>query len=150
MKLTELLPLKENSNLRQYMASPSAGNNRDETFIQLVLTRKWDTSKTAWYRLETDGWFRRQWNPGKGHGIMFRGIKIKNTPKYERTVVLYPMTCYYLPNEFDHPTDDIKANWEHAYGYIIIGADTKPYFEDDVSIKGLETFINNNIKKYKP
>jgi hypothetical protein len=145
MKLTELLT--ENSVIRDYMSSPSDpadGNN-----IRLTLERKL-TGNTAWYRLETDGWFRRYWSPGKGYGVMLRGIKIKESPRWERFQAFFPMTCFYLPNQFDHPEDDIKANWEHSYGFIVMDKKIYEPFMHESSIKELESFINGNTRKYKP
>lgn len=129
------------------MSKPS--DPADGSDIRLTLERNL-SGKTVWYRLETDEWFRRYWNPGKGYGLMLRKIKIKESPRWNKWSAYFPMTCFYLPNQFDHPDDDIKANWEHAYGFIVMNKEIYEQFVIESSIKDLESFINGNTRKYKP
>jgi hypothetical protein len=139
--------IKENSIIKSYMSRPS--DRADGHGIRLTLQRKL-TAQTAWYRLETDGWFRRYFNPGKGYGVMLRKIKINESPKWDNHVAYYPMTCFYLPNKFDHPDDDVKSNWKHAYGFICMNRDVYDQFVVESSIRDLESYINNNTRLYKP
>lgn len=118
----------------------------NETSIRLVLQRN-TTANTAWYRLETDGWFRRYYNPGKGYGVMFRAIKIKPTYKFKNGDVWIPFTCKYLPNQFDDANDDVKENWEHTYGFIVMKYTTFQLFELEIGYQKLESYIKNHISK---
>lgn len=140
--------LKESS-IKDYMNSPNDSPTRGNNYIRLTLIRNPDAQR-AWYRLETDSWFRRYFNPGKGYGLMIRAIRIVDKPKYDSGDVIYKFTCKYLPNGFDDPDDDTKENWEHAYGLIVFDRKVHEIFVEESSIKELESFIKNNIRKYKP
>jgi hypothetical protein len=130
----------------------------NDTMIKLVLMRKIE-GKTAVYRLETDNWFRRFENPGKGYGLMIRGIKIAAQPTkapssfaYGENQSVFKVIVQYLPNEFDNVEDDVKENYETAKGYIILGNKNFTGFEMQqvLSIKDLEGFIKANMGNYKP
>jgi hypothetical protein len=130
----------------------------NDTMIKLVLMRKIE-GKTAVYRLETDNWFRRFENPGKGYGLMIRGIKIAAQPTkapssfaYGENQSVFKAIIQYLPNEFDNVEDDVKENYETAQGYIILGNKNFTGFEMQqvLSIKDLEGFIKANMGDYKP
>jgi hypothetical protein len=130
----------------------------NDTMIKLVLMRKVE-GKTAVYRLETDNWFRRFENPGKGYGLMIRGIKIAAQPTkapssfaYGENQSVFKTIVQYLPNEFDNVEDDVKENYETAKGYIILGNKNFTGFEmqEVLSIKDLEGFIKANMGDYKP
>jgi hypothetical protein len=130
----------------------------NDTMIKLVLMRKIE-GKTAVYRLETDNWFRRFENPGKGYGLMIRGIKIAAQPTkapssfaYGENQSVFKVIVQYLPNEFDNVEDDVKENYETAKGYIILGNKNFTGFEMQqvLSIKDLEGFIKANMGDYKP
>jgi hypothetical protein len=130
----------------------------NDTMIKLVLMRKID-GKTAVYRLETDNWFRRFENPGKGYGIMIRGIKIAPNPvKVSPNLVIGPNQSVlkaiitYLPNEFTSVDDDVKENYETAKGFIVLGNKNFTGFEmlQTLNPKDLELFIKSNIGNYNP
>ena len=130
----------------------------NDTMIKLVLMRKID-GKTAVYRLEMDNWFRRFENPGKGYGIMIRGIKIAPNPvKVSPNLVFGPNQAVlkaiitYLPNEFTSVDDDVKENYETAKGFIVLGNKNFTGFEmlQTLNPKDLELFIKSNIDTYKP
>jgi hypothetical protein len=144
------------SDIRQFRNKPSDSWN--DTMIKLVLMRKVD-GKTAVYRLETDNWFRRFENPGKGYGLMIRGIKIASQPTkapssfvYGENQSVFKAVIQYLPTEFDNTDDDVKGNYETVKGYIILGNKNFTGFEMQqvLSIKELEGFIKMNINSYKP
>ena len=130
----------------------------NDTMIKLVLMRKID-GKTAVYRLEMDNWFRRFENPGKGYGIMIRGIKIAPNPvKVSPNLVFGPNQSVlkaiisYLPNEFTSVDDDVKENYETVKGFIVLGNKNFTGFEmlQTLDPKDLELFIKSNIENYKP
>jgi hypothetical protein len=130
----------------------------NDTMIKLVLMRKIE-GKTAVYRLETDNWFRRFENPGKGYGLMIRGIKIAAQPTkapssfaYGENQSVFKVIVQYLPNEFDNVEDDVKENYETAQGYIILGNKNFTGFEMQqvLSIKDLEGFVKANMGDYNP
>jgi hypothetical protein len=144
------------SDIRQFRNKPSDGWN--DTMIKLALMRKID-GKTAVYRLETDNWFRRFENPGKGYGIMIRGIKISANPvKVSPNMLFGPnqsvfkAIIQYLPIEFDNTDDDVNENYETVKGYIILGNKNFTGFEMQqvLSVKDLEGFIKMNMGDYKP
>jgi len=144
------------SDIRQFRNKPSDSWN--DTMIKLVLMRKVD-GKTAVYRLETDNWFRRFENPGKGYGLMIRGIKIASQPTkapssfvYGENQSVFKAVIQYLPTEFDNTDDDVKGNYETVKGYIILGNKNFTGFEMQqvLSIKDLEGFIKANMGDYKP
>lgn len=148
--------INESTDIRQFRNKPSDGWN--ETNIKLVLMRKIE-GKTAVYRLETDDWFRRWEGVGKGSGIMIRNIRIASNPtKINSSWVsgpdnsVFKVVVEYLPNEFDHPDDDVKENYETAKGFIIMGNKFMSGFEmqQNISPKELEGYIKMNMKKYKP
>ena len=152
IKLKSLL--KEN--IRQFRNKPSDGWN--DTNIKLVLMRKIE-GKTAVYRLETDNWFRRWEGVGKGYGLMIRGIRIAQNPTkvssswlWSPNHSVFKAVVEYLPNEFDHPDDDVKSNYETTKGFIVMGNKNMSGFEmqQNVSPKELEGFIKMNINSYKP
>ena len=111
--------------------------------IVMVLERTTD-AKTAYYRLETDKWFRRYMSPGKGYGLMIRQFKVSGNGKDDGKRTRYPVLITYLPNEFDNPDDDNKTNYEKVKGLLVLKNDG---FNDP---KGVEKFVNSNINKYKP
>lgn len=130
----------------------------NDTMIKLVLMRKID-GKTAVYRLETDNWFRRFENPGKGYGILIRGMRISPNPvKVSPNMVSGPNQAVlktivtYLPNEFDNSEDDIPANYETAKGYIILGNKNFTGFEmlQTLNPKDIEFFVKANMDNYNP
>lgn len=154
-KLKSLIP-ESVSDIKQFRNKPSDGWN--DTMIRLVLMRKIE-GKTAVYRLETDNWFRRFEGVGKGYGIMIRGIKISQTPIKASSSwaigdhhVVLNAVIKYLPNEFDHPDDDIEENYETVKGYIILGTKNFTGFEmmQVLKPKDIEYFIKTNISNYKP
>jgi hypothetical protein len=155
IKLKSLL--KEGvSDVRQFRNKPADSWN--DTMIKLVLMRKID-GKTAVYRLETDNWFRRFENPGKGYGLMIRGIKIAAQPTkvpasfaHGENQSVFKAVIQYLPTEFDNTDDDVKENYETAKGYIILGNKNFTGFEMQqvLSIKELEGFVKMNVNNYKP
>lgn len=127
-----------------YLNKPSDQPN--DSIIKLILERNY-SAKTAWYRLETDGWFRRYWNPGKGYGIMLREFKLKPVAKYKNYSVFIPFTCKYLPAQFDDMRDDVKENWEHTYGFIVMTSKVYELFELEIGFQKLESYIRNHINK---
>jgi hypothetical protein len=144
------------SDIKQYRNKPSDSWN--ETMIKLVLMRKIE-GKTAVYRLETDNWFRRFENPGKGYGIMIRDIKIAKNPTkvsaswaHGPNQVVLKAIIKYLPNSFDNVDDDVETNYEKAEGYVILGNQHFTGFEmlQTMNPKDLEYFIKMNIPNYKP
>jgi hypothetical protein len=144
------------SDIKQFRNKPA--DTWNDTMIKLVLMRKIE-GKTAVYRLETDNWFRRFENPGKGYGLMIRGIKIAAQPTkapssfaYGENQSVFKAIIQYLPNEFDNVEDDVKENYETAQGYIILGNKNFTGFEMQqvLSIKDLEGFIKANMGEYKP
>lgn len=159
MKKTELKQiikeiLSENSEIMQLAQSPS-----DSSFnipIKFRLDRKIH-AHTAYYRLETDGWFRRYFNPGKGYGLMIRRFKVTGKAQFTRNTpdVIYPISVEYLPNEFDDMRDDIPANRETAKGILFINREVwyqnfNPGVVPSHNIKKLESFINSKINQYIP
>jgi hypothetical protein len=145
----EIQSLNENSMFKTYMNKPS--DSTSENMIRMVLNRKID-GNTAWYRLETDGWFRRYWNPGKGYGIMLRDIRIAKGPSKKSPFddVYIKFTCKYLPNQFDDLRDDVPQNWESAQGFIVMNQQTFNLFHAEIGIDFLQKFIKNNVKNYIP
>jgi hypothetical protein len=144
------------SDIKQFRNKPA--DTWNDTMIKLVLMRKVE-GKTAVYRLETDNWFRRFENPGKGYGLMIRGIKIAAQPTkapasfaYGENQSVFKAIIQYLPNEFVNVEDDVKENYETAQGYIILGNKNFTGFEMQqvLSIKDLEGFIKANMDNYKP
>ena len=119
-------------------SDPASGIN-----IMLALERV-TGAKTAYYRLEKDSWFRRYMSPGKGYGLMIRQFRVSGGGKDDGNRTHYPVLITYLPNEFDNPDDDNKSNYEKAKGLLILKNDG---FNDP---KGVERFVNTNVKKYKP
>lgn len=112
--------------------------------VALTLQRKID-GLTAFYRLETDKWFRRFQDPGDGYGLMLRKFKISGAGKKDKIsqkYTDYPVLISYLPIEFDHPDQDIPANYEKAKGLLIINTE-----KTDVDAKEIENFVNKQIAK---
>lgn len=142
--------------VKQFRNAPNDSWN--ETMIKMVLMRK-ISGKTAVYRLEKDNWFRRFENPGKGYGIMIRGIKISKTPIKVSSnwavgpnqVVLNALITY-LPNQFDNVDDDIPQNYVTDKGLIILGTKQMNGFEmmQVIKPKDIEDFIKVNMSSYKP
>lgn len=122
-------------------------NGRSKSNISLVLGRNMN-KHNAWYGLRTDTWFRKYFDPGKDFGIQIRKFKVTGTPKWavDDNGVAYPVAVSYLPLQFDDPDDDVKSNWKHFRGYLVIGRDIK----DKVSGSDVEKFVNSNLKKYIP
>jgi hypothetical protein len=151
MRLTEIFTLNENQNLIQYLTKSSAGSYTGDSMIRLVLDRNIN-GYTAWYRLETDSWFRRYFNPGKGYGVMIRKFRISGSPKYKNGEPYYPVVISYLPNSFDNVDDNIPSNWESAKGFLILDKTIADDFrvEGHVSVKDIERFVNSHIKNYTP
>jgi hypothetical protein len=154
-KLKSLIP-ESVSDIKQFRNKPSDSWN--SSMIKLILMRKVE-GKTAVYRLETDNWFRRFENPGKGYGIMIRGIKISQTPvKVTSSWAIGPHQVVlntlikYLPNEFDHTDDDVDSNYETVKGFIILGNAELPGFQmlQMLNPKDIELFVKTNIPNYKP
>jgi len=145
----EIQSLNENSMFKTYMNKPSDSPN--ESTIKMVLNRKID-GQTAWYRFETDGWFRRYYNPGKGYGLMIRDIRINNRSSKgsHPNSVYIKFTCKYLPNQFDDLRDDVPQNWESAQGFIVMNQQTFNLFHAEIGIDFLQKFIKNNVKNYIP
>jgi hypothetical protein len=120
-----------------------------ESKVQLTLDRKID-AMTAWYRLETDGWFRRYMNPGKGYGLMLRSFKVSGGGKphpIAKRLLEFPVLITYLPIEFDDPDDDIPTNYKKLKGKLVINTDNT-----DVVSSEVERFVNTQIrsKTYVP
>lgn len=144
IKLTELLA---EGKLTPFMSKPSDSGKFPT--IALTLERKWD-AYTAWYRLETDKWFRRYYGPVQGHGIMLRKLKVTSAAKPDvlganTSVDKYLVTVEYLPNIIpDYEGYDTPANYEKAKGFIIISDEAR----DTVTGKDVERFVNANLKKY--
>ena len=137
----EIQKLNEDS-ITKYLDKPS--DPAQSVPIMMTLTRN-PGAKAAYYRLETDKWFRRYMSPGKGYGLMIRKFKVsgKGVPSTnDRTA--YPILVTYLPTEFDHPDDDITSNFEKVKGLLILHNDKY------TDAKGVEKFVNSNIKTYKP
>lgn len=154
-KLKSLMP-ESVSDIKQYRNKESDPWN--DSMIRLILMRKVE-GKTAVYRLETDNWFRRFENPGKGYGVMIRGIKISQTPvKVTSSWAIGPhhvvlnAIVKYLPNEFVDMDDDVESNYETTKGFIILGTKNLPGFEmmQTLKPKDIEHFIKVNIPNYKP
>lgn len=147
--------LESIADVKDFRNKPSDSWN--ETMIKLVLDRKIN-GKTAVYRLETDNWFRRFENPGKGYGIMIRGIRISPNPVkvspthvYGQYQAVLKTIITYLPSEFDHADDDIKENYETAKGFIIIGQKHFTGYEmlQTMNPKDIEFFVKTNMDNYK-
>ena len=145
----EIQSLTENSMFKTYLNKPSDSPN--ESNIKMVLNRKID-GQTAWYRLETDGWFRRYYNPGKGYGLMIRDIRINNTPSKgsHPNSVYIKFTCKYLPTQFDDLRDDVKENWESAQGFIVMDKELFQLFYHEIGLDYLQRYIKGNIGNYIP
>lgn len=148
--------LESVANIKDFRNSPSDSWN--DTMIKLVLERKID-GKTAVYRLEKDNWFRRFENPGKGYGIMIRGIRISPNPvKVSPNMVsgndqsVLKTIITYLPGEFDNMEDDVKGNYETAKGFIILGNKNFTGFEmlQTINPKDIEFFVKANMNNYTP
>jgi len=137
----------------------SPGDSANDTTVRLILMRK-VTSNTAVYRLETDNWFRRYENPGKGYGIMIRKFKLGNTPVKSATSwavgphhVIYNALVTYLPNQFDNMDDDKPENWETSKGYLILGNKNLTGYDilsNGPDTKDFEQFVKMNIGSYNP
>ena len=128
------------------------------SLVKLVLMRK-ISGQTALYRLETDNWFRRYENPGKGYGIMIRKFRVGNTPikppsgwLFSGNQVVFNALVTYLPGEFDNINDDVPQNWETAKGYLILGNKHLTGYEINsyLSPKDFEQFVKSNIRNYNP
>jgi len=126
-------------------------DSSQENKVQLTLDRKIG-GMTAWYRLETDGWWRRIHNPGKGYGILVKKFKISGQPKYKylsKTQYLeYPVLISYIPLEYSGEVDwDQPGNIEKAKGTMMINTD-----RTTAKGKDIEKFVNQQIQKgtYKP
>jgi len=125
-------------------------DSTQQSKVKLVLDRKID-ALTAWYRLETDGWFRRYMDPGKGYGLMLRSFKVSGVGQFHpiagRKAVEYPALISYLPHDFVDPDDDIPANYLKVKGKLIINAENT-----DVEPSEVEQFVNQQIrsKTYRP
>lgn len=154
-KLKSLIP-ESVSDVKSFRNKESDPWN--DSMIRLILMRKVE-GKTAVYRLETDNWFRRFENPGKGYGIMIRGIKISQTPVRVSSSwaigphhVVLNAVVKYLPNQFDHPNDDVEENYETVKGFLILGTKQMTGFEmmQVLDVKDIEYFIKSNIPNYKP
>jgi len=137
----------------------SPGDSANDTTVRLILMRK-VTSNTAVYRLETDNWFRRYENPGKGYGIMIRKFKLGNTPVKPTMSwavgphhVIYNALVTYLPNQFDNMDDDKPQNWETSKGYLILGNKNLTGYDilsNGPDTKDFEQFVKMNIGSYNP
>ena len=129
-------------NIVKYLDKPT--DSAQGIPIMLTLSRG-GSSKIAYYRLETDKWFRRYFEPGKGFGLMIRKLKVSGKGvSGPNNKTEYPILVTYLPNEFDHPDEDTKYNYVRAKGLLIL--DNNKYTDP----KGVEKFVNANIKIYKP
>ena len=136
----EIQKLNEES-ITKYLSKPS--DPAKDIPIMMVLERTVD-AKTAYYRLETDKWFRRYMSIGKGSGIMIRRFKVSGSGKNDGKRTQYPVLITYLPNEFDSPDDDNKSNYEKVKGFLVLKNDE---FNNP---KDVEKFVNSNIKFYLP
>ena len=135
------------------------GDSYNDTTVRLILMRK-VTSNTAVYRLETDNWFRRYENPGKGYGIMIRKFRVGNTPVKPTMSsivgehhVIFNVLVTYLPNQFVNMDNDKPENWETSKGYLILGNKNLTGFEiraNGPDPKDFEQFVKMNIPKYVP
>lgn len=119
------------------------------TKVQLTLERKVD-GKTAWYRLETDGWFRRYMQPGKGYGILLRTFKITGAGKHNTSpsLIQYPVIVTYTSLEYSGEVDwDNPKYLEKAKGTLMIRPD-----KTDAKVEDVGRFVNQQIQKgtYKP
>ena len=134
-----------------------ANNPKDswnDTTIKLVLTRKIDNN-TAFYRLETDTWFRRFEGPGIGYGVMLRKFKISGSPRKispnwavgPQNVVL-PILVEFMPND----DSDKPERYEKAEGYLILGNEMNPGFEmlQILTPSDIEEYVRKNIPNYMP
>jgi len=126
-------------------------DSSNENKVQLTLDRKIG-GMTAWYRLETDGWWRRIHNPGKGYGIIMKKFKISGQPKNKylgkTTYLEYPVLIAYIPLEYSGEVDwDQPGNIEKAKGMIMINTD-----RTSADGKDIERFVNQQISKgtYQP
>jgi hypothetical protein len=155
IKLKSLMS-ESSADIKQFRNKPSDGWN--ETMIKLVLMRKIN-GKTAVYRLETDNWFRRVENPGKGYGLMIRSIRIAANPAkvsaswaHGTNQVVLKTIITYLPSSFDNVDDDVESNYEKAEAYLILGQKNFTGYEmlQTMNPKDLEAFIKMNISNYKP
>jgi hypothetical protein len=125
--------------------------NDPDGIVKLTLDRKL-SGLTAYYRLETDGWFRRWTNPGKGYGILLKKFKVSgrgmNNYLGKTTFVEYPVLVTYVPNEYTGEVDwDIPANYEKAKGILMINT-SKTFAKGN----DIEKFVNQQISKgtYQP
>jgi len=119
--------------------------------IQITLERKIG-GKTAWYRLQTDGWVRRYFDPGKGYGLLLKSFKVTGSPKYKMSgdehYVDYPIILTYIPNEYSGEVDWDKSEYiEKAKGILMIWTD-----RTQADGQAIEKFINRQISKktYQP
>ena len=118
----------------------------NENKVQLTLDRK-VTGLTAWYRLETDGWWRRINNPGKGYGLLMKKFKISGKPKFDmiggKSYAFYPVLVVYVPLEYSGEVDwDQPGNYEKAKGTLMIASDRTKATAGDI-----EKFVNQQIGK---
>lgn len=117
-------------------------DSSQENKVQLTLDRK-ISGLTAWYRLETDGWWRRIHNPGKGYGILLKKFKISGQGKYNSQYLEYPVLIVYIPLEHSGEVDwDQSGNQEKAKGMMMINTD-----RTSADGKDIEKFINQQITK---
>jgi hypothetical protein len=138
MKLTSLIT---EGGVKSALNKPTDGHHAN---IRMTLDRNFD-AKNAWYRLETDGWFRRYDNPGRGFGLMIRAFKISGRGKVQWKDTGYTILVSYLPNEFDNMDDDVPANYEKAKGFLYV--DEK---FSDLDPKDIEKFVQKRMKTYTP
>jgi len=121
-------------------------------FVQIILDRKIE-GKTAWYRLETDGWVRRYFEPGKGYGLLLKKFKISGAGKEKgagsrNNMLEYPIQLVYAQNQYSGEEDWYKPEYEEkAKGLLMIWMDRTKATGKDV-----EKFINMNISRgtYQP
>jgi hypothetical protein len=158
-KRIKMESVPQSLNVKELRNHPS--DTWNDTYIKLVLDRK-VSSKAAVYRLETDNWFRRFENPGKGYGVMIRKLKISNTPIRlpnswlvgPNQVVLRALITYWPnPGGMDwEMADDVPANWETAQGFIILGTKNFTGFEilSTLNPKQIEHFVNTQTGRYIP
>lgn len=143
-------------NIKDLRNKPTDGTL--ECYIRLILMRQIN-NKTAFYRLQTDNWFRRFDGIGKGYGLMIRDIKINPTPvklsphwSHGPMNVNLRVLVKYLPLGIGDDLDDIEENYETEKGLMILGNQYLSGYQilKEISIKQIENYIKSHIKEYKP